>query len=132
MPRVRWGGEEFVIIARSKQRDHIPIVAEKLRSAVENLECKLPNGQVLRNTCSVGYCMIPFFPGEPRLLTWEEVLGMADAALMVAKTEGRNRWVGVLCGNKPWEDMQRTYFEIISDVKRASELGLVKLDRYPG
>lgn len=127
---VRWGGEEFLVIARSKERSHTSIVAEKLRSAVEKLECKLPNGQVLRNTCSVGYCVIPFFPGQPRLLNWEEVLGMADAALMVAKTEGRNRWVGVICPDQLWQDIKLTYIEVISDVKVAAEKGLVKLDRY--
>ncbi len=128
---VRWGGEEFLVIARSKERSHISIVAEKLRAAVESLECKLPNGRSLHNTCSVGYCMLPFFPTQPRLLKWEEVLGMADAALMVAKTEGRNRWAGVVCPEKVWDDPNLTYIEVISDVKIAAEKGFIKLERCP-
>lgn len=126
---VRWGGEEFVAIARAKHYTQLAVVAEKLRSAVEMMEKKLSNGSILRTSCSVGFCVIPFFPNKPRLLTWEQGLEIADAALYIAKAEGRNRWVGVSCGETPWPDVQKTIVDVLHDLKQANELGLVKLER---
>mgnify|MGYP003472496629 FL=1 len=93
------------------------------------MEKKLSNGSILRTSCSVGFCVIPFFPNKPRLLTWEQGLEIADAALYVAKAEGRNRWVGVSCGETPWPDLQQTYTDILQDLKRADEQGFVHLER---
>jgi diguanylate cyclase (GGDEF)-like protein len=126
---VRWGGEEFVAVARVKQREHTAIVAEKLRRAVEEMETRLGNGSVLRASCSVGFCVIPFFPDKPRLLAWEQALEIADAALYRAKAEGRNRWFGVSCGSTAWPDVQGTYTEVLHDLKQADERGLVRIER---
>jgi len=126
---VRWGGEEFVVVARVKQRQHTAFIAEKLRRAVEEMETRLGNGNVLRTSCSVGFCVIPFFPDKPRLLIWEQALEIADAALYRAKAEGRNRWVGVSCGATDWPDVEGTYSEVLRDLEQASERGLVRIDR---
>lgn len=126
---VRWGGEEFVAVAWVQDSDHPRFVAEKLRSAVEKAVFTLPNGQTLRKTISMGFCLLPFFSGQPRRLTWEQVLDLADAALFVAKAEGRNRWVGVNPGALAWSDTQETCVDILHDLRRASERGLVTLDR---
>ena len=126
---VRWGGEEFVIIARIKQRDHVRVVAEKLRRMIEVTEFLVPGRPPLRKTCSLGYCVLPFFPESPRLLTWEQALGLADAALRIAKSEGRNRCLGVGCGAKPWDEIPSAYLKIVHDLKRACTAGFIILDR---
>lgn len=77
---LRWGGEEFVAIARVKHLDHVSIVAEKLRSAIDATDFLLPDGTILKKTVSVGFAAMPFLPGQPRRLTWEQVLSIADAA----------------------------------------------------
>jgi diguanylate cyclase (GGDEF)-like protein len=127
---VRWGGEEFVAVAWVKDPDHVRIVAEKMRSAIEATEFTLPNGQVLRKTVSVGYGAMPFSMTQPRLLSWEQVLSIADAALYRAKAEGRNRWVGVSAGHARWNDSEETCLEVAHDLKAASERGLVQLVRF--
>jgi diguanylate cyclase (GGDEF)-like protein len=126
---VRWGGEEFVALARVKDRDHVRIVAEKLRSAIEANEFMLPGGQVLRKTVSIGYCSMPFSLLNPRMLTWEQVVAIADAALYLAKSEGRNRCVGVILGRSRWEDADQVCAETVHDLNSASERGLVELER---
>ena len=68
--RARWGGEEFVATAWVKDPDHVRIVAEKLRSAIEANEFTLPDGQVLRKTVSIGFCSMPFSLSQPHMLTW--------------------------------------------------------------
>lgn len=89
----------------------------------------LPDGQVLRKTVSLGYCAMPFSVGQPRMLTWEQVLSIADAALYLAKAEGRNRWVGVTVGATRWADTEATCAEVVQDLQRASDRGLIRLDR---
>jgi len=126
---VRWGGEEFVAVAWVKDPDHVRIVAEKLRSVIENTEFTLPNGQVLRKTVSLGYGSMPFSTNQPRLLTWEQVLSIADAALYLAKAEGRNRWIGVSAGQTRWENGERNCAEVIRDLKAAGDKGLVNVIR---
>lgn len=126
---VRWGGEEFVAVSWVRDPEHPRIIAEKLRKAIEEASFVLPDGQVLRKTISIGYCVLPFFSGEARMLTWEQVLALADAALYLAKAEGRNRWVGVTAGPAAWSDTQRTCVEVLHDLRRAGEQGLIALDR---
>jgi diguanylate cyclase (GGDEF)-like protein len=126
---VRWGGEEFVAIARVAHADHVRIVGEKLRAAVASAPFVLPGGAVLRKTLSVGFAAMPFPPDQPRRLSWEQVLSLADAALYVAKADGRDRWVGVLPGEAPWDDVDATCAVVVQDLREAERRGLVKLDR---
>jgi diguanylate cyclase (GGDEF)-like protein len=128
---VRWGGEEFVAVAWVKDPAHVPLVAEKLRSAIEQAEFTLPDGQVLRKTVSIGYGTIPFSATQPLLLNWEQVLAVADAALYLAKAEGRNRAIGVVAGGKEWGDPDRTLAEVVAGLREAAERGLVRIARGP-
>lgn len=84
---VRWGGEEFLVVARFIDRRSAAELAEKLRVAVERHPFALPDGTVLRRTCSIG---VACFPGDT---TWEQTVGHADEALYEAKRGGRNRYV---------------------------------------
>lgn len=126
---VRWGGEEFVLVARIRRREHARIVAENVRHRVASGDFRLPDGAALRQTCSIGFCALPFFPDQPRKLNWEQALGLADAALYVAKQEGRNRWVGVSHGSLGWDDTPLAYVAIRDDLLRACERGEVVLER---
>ena len=126
---VRWGGEEFVIVARIHHRADAPVLAENLRHRVECAEFRLPGGATLQKTCSIGFCALPFSLEKPRELEWEQALGLADAALYIAKQEGRNRWVGVGPGEAAWPEGPSTYFEIRDNLMRACEAGTVALRR---
>jgi diguanylate cyclase (GGDEF)-like protein len=126
---VRWGGEEFVAVAWVKKPEHVRQVAEKLRKAVEDTVFVLPDGQALRKTISVGYCSMPFSIDPPRMLAWEQVLSIADAALYLAKVEGRNRWVGVTMGAALPVTKGTTCAEVVQDLLAAQEKGWVDLER---
>lgn len=89
---VRWGGDEFVIVARFTDRQISEVTAERLRGAVAAHVTVLPNGRRLRTTCSIGFAAFPFDLQEPAATTWEEVLAMADQTSYAAKRNGRNRW----------------------------------------
>ncbi len=112
---VRWGGEEFLIVSRFSDRAEAPLVAERIRKAVEKHEFILGEGIALRKTCSIGFACYPFLPDNPKLLSWEQVINTADQALYAAKKSGRNRALGIMAS----DNIQTTtlYQRINSDIK---------------
>lgn len=95
---VRWGGEEFVILALDSDRTAPPLIAVRVHEQMASHSFVLPGGQAIRQTCSVGYALYPFHPERPERLGWEQVFRLADQGLYGAKGEGRNRLCGVLPG----------------------------------
>ena len=77
----RWGGEEFMVLSKHLDREHMRTVAEKLRQAVEST--RIDGCHSI--TCSFGVTQML---DED---TIESFTGRADAALYRAKNEGRNR-----------------------------------------
>jgi len=95
---VRWGGEEFLIVSRGANAASAAAFAERLRGLVEDAVFDLGDGQNLRLTWSIGFCIYPFYDKDPDLLDWEKVVAVADTALYIAKKNGRNAWVGITGG----------------------------------
>jgi diguanylate cyclase (GGDEF)-like protein len=92
---IRWGGEEFLVLARATHRDEAPGVAERMRRAVAERDFVLPDGVRLSRTCSIGFACFPFLQEQPRLLSWSQVVELADQGLYIAKRSGRNAWAAV-------------------------------------
>ena len=95
---VRWGGDEFLLVARELGSEGLTDLAERIRSAVERRVFEVGEGRALRATCSIGFASYPFFREQLDALTWEQVVSVADRALYVAKASGRNAWVGIQPG----------------------------------
>lgn len=95
---LRWGGEEFLILALDSDRSVPPATAMRVRERFAQHAFILPGGQTHRQTCSVGFAIFPFHPQRPDGLLWEQVFRMADESLYIAKENGRNRIQGILPG----------------------------------
>jgi diguanylate cyclase (GGDEF)-like protein len=93
---VRWGGEEFLIVARNTDRSAAALMAKKLWSSIREFTFDVGHGVALRKTCSIGFSAFPVIDGSPNLFTWEEAIELADHCLYAAKNSGRDAWVGVL------------------------------------
>ncbi len=93
---VRWGGEEFLVVARATARSHATELAERARAAIGDVPFELDDGMRLTKTCSVGFACFPLSPEFPRALTWDAAVKLADACLYAVKKGGRNGWIGVL------------------------------------
>ncbi len=93
---VRWGGEEFLIVARATSRVHAAELAERARAMVAATPFSLPGGGAIGISCSIGFACFPLATAQPRALDWSAVIALADSALFAAKAAGRNRWMGVL------------------------------------
>jgi diguanylate cyclase (GGDEF)-like protein len=87
----RWGGEEFLVIAETRDRQAVLKIGERLRRAFDAHRTIEAGGVTLSATCSIGACLFPFDEGHPEDLTWEATLELADRALYEAKRTGRNR-----------------------------------------
>jgi diguanylate cyclase (GGDEF)-like protein len=122
---VRWGGEEFVIIARETERTPPSRLAERIRERIEQHPFQLPSGEVIHRTCSIGYALFPFATGRPELLAWEQVIALADAAMYRAKTHGRNRTVGLMAGERLEDDFAVT--DLQSELEQVVGTGAVAL-----
>jgi diguanylate cyclase (GGDEF)-like protein len=97
---IRWGGDEFLLVGRDNDPAQVAVLAERIRAEIESTTFDIGEGQVARTTCSIGYACYPFVRSEPELFGWEDILGLADSALYVAK-ERRNAWVGYLSTQQP-------------------------------
>lgn len=94
---VRWGGEEFLAIVDTIERDRLPDIAQRLHQAIAR-SCDgldVGEGQVFDGiTCSIGFAALPVSATTAELV-WEDTLKQADHALYAAKTAGRNCWMTI-------------------------------------
>jgi diguanylate cyclase (GGDEF)-like protein len=81
----RVGGEEFAVFLPSTDEYRATFVAEKLRSAIENMPFSVKDAVVLLRV-SIGVAEMQENHKAP-----EEIVRAAEAALQRAKDEGRNR-----------------------------------------
>jgi diguanylate cyclase (GGDEF)-like protein len=89
----RFGGEEFVVLVRGIEHVNVGRFAERIRTAVENLEIAAAHGQVIiKVSISAGYASL----GElrPSDAAAESILRLADERLYRSKEGGRNRVTG--------------------------------------
>jgi diguanylate cyclase (GGDEF)-like protein len=91
---VRWGGDEFLLVARDLSGEGLIELADRVRSRVAQHVFDIGEGRVVRTSCSIGFACYPFFREQLDALSWEQVISVADRALYVAKASGRNAWVG--------------------------------------
>ncbi len=127
---VRWGGEEFVVIARDSSREGAVRLARRIHRCVAEHAFRLPSGPEIHITVSAGCALYPFREEEPSLLGWESVLTLADHALYEAKRRGRDRVCGVAPGEAPWPDTAVARSLLESDFERALTQDLVRIEEW--
>jgi diguanylate cyclase (GGDEF)-like protein len=98
---VRWGGEEFLVLARQTNVQEVHVLAERLRASIAAHAFTLDDGQVLHKTCSIGFACYPPQDGAGQPADWHDTVSMADQCLYVAKSSGRDMWVGVVAQAAP-------------------------------
>lgn len=120
---VRWGGEEFLVMARFTDAGFASCLAERLRRAMARHRFELSGERNIELTCSIGYAQYPVFPTHPDHVHWEEVVNVADQCLYAAKRSWRNAWVGVRWSKlPPPEDLPQRVARILPDLVEAGYL----------
>jgi diguanylate cyclase (GGDEF)-like protein len=95
---VRWGGEEFLWLAHGAGLDAAPALCQRVQAALRQHPFS-HQGQSNLITVSMGFAPRPLWPIDGD--DWTLSLRVADDALYVAKSTGRNRWVGYVPSASP-------------------------------
>ncbi len=95
---IRWGGEEFLAVARDTDRARADELAERIRTSVGAAPFRVDAGRDVHLTCSIGHAAWPFVLRQPQAVDWLSVVNLADMGLLAAKRLGRDAWVGVMAG----------------------------------
>ena len=145
----RYGGEEFVAILPDTDGAGACVVAERLRSAVEELGIR-HDGSRAGDVVTISVGVATMAPGLDRPAT--TLVSAADAALFRAKAMGRNRWcadaelpVKVIVTRRPWPicpvvrvdpymaqhiprflENRRAEIETLRDATREGRFGIVR------
>ena len=101
---LRWGGEEFLLLAPDSDPVELSGVAERLRHAVFSAGEKM--GLPQRISASIGYVPHPL-SGQSDIDNWAFTLALADYCLYQAKAAGRNCCVTATLD----DDLMLTYRE---------------------
>lgn len=119
---VRWGGEEFLAYLPQAPQQRLDDIAARILSEVsaQPIAC---GGKTLHVTVSIGYTPYPLTLGG-ELLGWERAIDLADSALYLAKSQGRDRAVGVASVANPDQCVADT---LIKDLAQAAAGGEVTL-----
>jgi diguanylate cyclase (GGDEF)-like protein len=118
---VRWGGEEFLVLATTNTNGVEDLATRILHTL--SAEPITLEGKIIRTTASIGYVPVPLPPGDVAV-PWDKAIGLVDMALYMAKVNGRNRAYGI-------RRLIRTDAESLAamdrDLEHASKAGLVEM-----
>ena len=118
---VRWGGEEFLVVANAAP-DRVDDIAARILRAVA-AEPMVLDDRVIRATVSIGYAPMPLPPARSPL-SWDRAIGLVDMALYMAKVNGRNRAYGI---RRLADDGDATLASAERDLERAWKDGLAEM-----
>ncbi len=121
---VRWGGEEFLIMAKDDNFEGARLLSLRLLKAIESELFDL-NGVEVNITISIGYCGFPILSKNPNQFGWKDIVEMADSALYKAKDGGRKRSVGVQFKDEILSDKDCNL--LTQDFDKALEKGIIEI-----
>lgn len=94
----RFGGDEFVVLARDVSAEQVGILAERMRIAVSETPLRLQEGIEHQLTVSIGVAVMQMTGVKVDIkAAADQLLAEADAALYRAKQQGRDRVEVTLC-----------------------------------
>ena len=82
----RFGGEEFILILNEDDLSVVKEVAERCRHQIEKTEVQVHNDLSISITASLGIAV-----GNQQKNSHENIVRLADQALYLAKSSGRNQ-----------------------------------------
>jgi len=120
---VRWGGEEFLVVARRTRRETVALLAERIRVCVASTPARTSHSGSVHLTCSVGYATYPF--GGLQGFSWEDVVALADSAMLLAKRRGRDRSIGFQFSGTQLNPGDRE--RVLRDPEAAARTGMLEV-----
>jgi diguanylate cyclase (GGDEF)-like protein len=127
---VRWGGEEFLVVARQTEASHCQVMIERIMQEARGQKFEVDHsGEVISCTCSAGISQLPFNATQPQALNWEQVVDLADVAVYMAKRLGRDGWVSLHgVGDQPIEDSMTFMRRVKTDMAGLVAEGQIRIE----
>lgn len=126
---VRWGGEEFLVIARHTEASRCHVIAERIMQKSRKMQFVVDDaGHTVQCTCSVGISHFPLVSHAPEGLEWEQIVDIADCAVYRAKSLGRNGWTAILgTGSTVLDDPRVFMRRLAEDLEGLVREGQIRL-----
>jgi diguanylate cyclase (GGDEF)-like protein len=124
---VRWGGEEFLVCSFSCNAEQARMMVSRVLEELRNAPIEF-GGKTIPLSASIGYVLAPQQTQTKEQINFDDSVQLADAALYLAKTKGRNRAMGV-------ENIlasQRAHTELCEQLEQAANAGEVQLKEILG
>ncbi|WP_277054499.1 GGDEF domain-containing protein [Pseudoalteromonas marina] len=120
---VRWGGEEIVLLLDTISISQVRPFIQRILKAVAEPAIQFEQ-HLIDVSVSGGFIHLPFAKVSEQQLNWEKVMQIADMALYLSKTNGRNQVYLVNDLKVPYEQAESLLY---SDLGRAIEQELVEI-----
>lgn len=91
---IRWGGEEFLMLASGISAENLEEMSERVLNEIADTPVVYKQ-ESIRVTATLGFIQLPFANVPESKMNWEKVLQLADMALYLGKSHGRNRACGI-------------------------------------
>jgi diguanylate cyclase (GGDEF)-like protein len=125
---IRWGGEEFLVLSRSASTSGAPVFCQRILEVIASEPFVLGKDIRIRKTCSIGWASYPWIGSDVEALSADEVIELADSALYLAKSSGRNQSIGFLPSESALAESRNLSMEALRDHRS----GLIRLEKTPG
>jgi len=112
---VRWGGEEFMLVCRTTDRNNASLLCDRVLEAIREVPFNVGNGVEIHKTCSIGWAPFPWLKDDVGMLSMNNVIELADKALYLAKREGRNRSYGMVPAARVYASEKSVSIESLRD-----------------
>ncbi len=126
---LRWGGEEFLILAMRVTQEQALEIAERIRESVATHGFRLADGREIEVSASVGFALHP--PFADANIDWATTLEFADTALYRVKQSGRNGCAGIVAGRVAPRGRMRWSKEL-ANIDALVDAGVLRWLRPPG
>ncbi|MBR2750341.1 MAG: GGDEF domain-containing protein [Clostridiales bacterium] len=124
---IRNGGEEFLLIVTMVYPESFESYAENIRAVFAKNVRITGHGDKNRSvTCSVGYTPFPLFDEKPTALSVADHVNLADQAMYMSKTSGRNTWRGLEVVHAPYNEEEMS--KLIQSIEYGAKQRYIKIN----
>src|SRR5208282_6865758 len=82
---VRWGGEEFLLVCRTTDRENAGLLCNRVLEAIRELPFDVGNGVQIHKACSIGWAPFPWLRDDVGLLSIDNVIELADQGVSMER-----------------------------------------------
>ena len=126
---VRWGGEEFLLVARLEHgQESMKALANRLSEAAKKSSYQVDKNTEIEVTCTIGAVIYPCGENGSMDISWNKLVKLSDMALYYGKHKQRDCWVCIESIVQPesWDRLLAQDFEQLVETKKLTISSSIK------